>query len=370
MHAAVAFAVATAVTYLLGPVAIRLAARTAFYDLPVGYKGHRHATPYLGGTAIVVGLLAALAIAGGTAARYTPILVCTLLVWLMGTLDDRFSLPIRLRLIVEVGVGAALAGSGLGWSVFHHGLADGVLTVVWVVGVMNAFNLMDNMDGAAATTAAVSAIGAGTLALVSGRTQLAPLCFATGGACLGFLPRNLANPARIFMGDGGSLPLGLLVAAVAMSAVNRDYLGPRGVVIGALLVGLVIFDTTLVSVSRTRAGRPIFRGGRDHTTHRLAMLLGSAQRVAVTLAGTQLLLCAITIGIARAGGGWILVVGAFAVGLAVVLIWQLETSALFSMEPLPTGSKIDGCVGSATNESPEIATNAASAAPDGSFAIS
>jgi UDP-GlcNAc:undecaprenyl-phosphate GlcNAc-1-phosphate transferase len=211
-------------------------------------------------------------------------------------------------------------------------VADGALSVVWVVGVMNAFNLMDNMDGASATTAAVSALGAGTLALLAGRPALAPLCFATAGACAGFLPRNLANPARIFMGDGGSLPLGMIVASVAMSAVTRDYLGTRGIAIAALLVGLVIFDTTLVTISRSRAGRSILTGGRDHTTHRLGMRLGAPRNVALTLALTQFFLCGVTILVAQAGGGWVLLAGGVCLLFAAALMWQFETSPLFRPE--------------------------------------
>ncbi len=340
MHPAAAFALALAATFLLTPVAIRVARRTHFFDLPAGYKGHRSPTPYLGGSAIVLGLLFAVLVAGGTHSRYTPILICAAAVWVLGTIDDRVNLPILARVAVEVGVGVTLAATGLGWNVFHQGLADGALSVFWMVGVMNAFNLMDNMDGASATTAAVSALGAGTLALVSGRTGLAPLCFATAGACIGFLPRNLANPAKIFMGDGGSLPVGMLIAAVAMSAVNRSYLGPSGVVIAALLVGLVIFDTTLVSVSRSRAGRSVFTGGRDHTTHRLAGVVGTPRRVALTLAVTQLALCAITIAISQAGRGWVLVSGGVALAFGIVVLWQFETAPWFRVvrPPLAPGA--------------------------------
>jgi UDP-GlcNAc:undecaprenyl-phosphate/decaprenyl-phosphate GlcNAc-1-phosphate transferase len=333
MHPAAAVAIAAVATYLLTPLAIKLAVRASFFDLPAGYKGHDTPTPYLGGTAILAGVLAGVLIAGGLAVHYLPIIACAVAVWVMGTIDDKVNLPIRLRVLVEVAVGVTLASTGLGWTVFHQGLADGLLTVVWVVGVMNAFNLMDNMDGASATTAAVSALGAGTLALMSGRPGLAPLCFATAGACAGFLPRNLANPARIFMGDGGSLPLGLIVAATAMSAVTRDYLGPRGVVIAALLVGLVIFDTTLVTVSRSRAGTSIFSGGRDHTTHRLAGLVGGSSRhVALTLAITQFLLCGVTIGVAEAGSGWALLAGAVCVVFGAALLWQFETSPRFRVD--------------------------------------
>ncbi|HEX3616124.1 MAG TPA: MraY family glycosyltransferase [Solirubrobacteraceae bacterium] len=337
MHAAVAGVVAAIATYLLTPLAIQVAGRLRFFDLPAGYKGHRQPTPYLGGSAIVVGLLVGVA-AGGLHRHYVLVVACVVAVWLMGTIDDKLNLPILLRIAVEVAVGVTLALNGLGWQVFHIGVLNDLLTVLWVLGVMNAFNLMDNMDGAAATTAAASALGAAVIALLSDQRGGATVCLATAGACVGFLPRNLANPARIFMGDGGSLPLGLLVAAMAMNSVTQEYLGPKGVIIGALLVGLVIFDTTLVTVSRSRGGRSIFTGGRDHTTHRLRRRLGTPRNVAVTLAVTQLLLCAITISVAQAGSGWALVAGGVAVLFGLALMWQFETSPRFRPELVVSGS--------------------------------
>lgn len=357
MHAVVAGVVAAVATYLLTPVAIRLAVRTSFFDLPAGYKGHKSPTPYLGGTAIVIGLLTGVA-AGGLHRHYVAVVACSVVVWAMGTIDDKVNLPILARVVVEVGVALVLAWTGLGWHVFHEGVANGALTVLWVLGVMNAFNLMDNMDGAAATTAAASMIGAAVIALLSGQRGPATLCLATAGACAGFLPRNLASPSKIFMGDGGSLTLGLLVASMAMTSVTSEYLGPKGVVIGALLVGLVIFDTTLVTVSRSRAGRSILTGGRDHTTHRLGRRLGSPRDVAVALALTQFLLCGLTIAVARAGGGWVLLAGGVCAAFAAVLGWHFETSPLFR----PEYQRI-GAADAARNDA-QLAVPAIAAAPE------
>jgi UDP-GlcNAc:undecaprenyl-phosphate GlcNAc-1-phosphate transferase len=346
MLVALACAVAALATYLLTPLAIRIALRTGFVDKPAGYKGHRQPTPYLGGCAITIGVVAGAAV-GGIPSRYALLVACVVGVWLLGTLDDKISLPIVLRLAVEVGIGIALSASGLGWTVFHQGIADTVVSVFWVVGVMNAFNLMDNMDGASATVAAVSSLGIGTLALMAGRPGLAPLCFAAAGACAGFLPRNLANPAKIFMGDGGSLPLGLLVAATTMSAVNREFLGPSGVVVGALLVGLVVLDTTLVTISRSRGGRPVLAGGRDHLTHRLVKRLDSPRRVALALAVTQLFVCGVTITVAQAGPGWVLLAGGFGLVAAAVLIWQFESSPVFKPDLPSPSDESAGATGAA-----------------------
>ncbi len=192
LTAAAAFAIAALVTYLVTPLCILIAIRTGFYDLPKGYKGHKRPTPYLGGTAIVLGILAAVLVTDGGVTGHPLIVLCAVGLWVMGTVDDKFNLPISLRTFAEVGIAVALYATGRGWEIFHYGPADLALTVLWVVGVMNAFNLMDNMDGAASATAAVSALGAGALALISGDTTLATLALAVAGACVAFLPRNLA----------------------------------------------------------------------------------------------------------------------------------------------------------------------------------
>jgi UDP-GlcNAc:undecaprenyl-phosphate GlcNAc-1-phosphate transferase len=325
LRSAAAFGIAALVTVVVTPLMIRVAVRTAFFDLPTGYKEHARATPYLGGAAIMAGILAAVLATGGLGV----LVACGLAVCVAGTLDDRVGLPVSARVSLESAVAILLWSTGHGWEVFHSAPADMLLTVVWVVGVANAFNMMDNMDGVAASVALVSAVGAGVLALISGTAAAAPLCFALAGACAAFLPWNLATPSRIFMGDGGSLPIGLLVAGVTMSVVTPAYFGPSGVIVAALLVGLVVLDTTLVVVSRSRGGRPVLSGGRDHITHRIARRLGPPRTVALALAGAQVVLCAVTIAVAEAGIGWVVLAGGAGVTLGGVLIWELERSPWF-----------------------------------------
>jgi UDP-GlcNAc:undecaprenyl-phosphate GlcNAc-1-phosphate transferase len=333
--AAAAFAIAALATYLATPLAIKLAVRTSFYDRPVGYKVHGRSTPYLGGLAIIAGVLAALLSLGRAVAPDRVLIAAAITIFVVGTLDDRVNLPLLLRISVEVGLATLLWSTGRGWHAFQSGPADLALTIFWVVAVTNAFNLMDNMDGAAASTAAVSAIGAGALMLISGVTSEVPLAFAVAGTCLGFLPWNLSRPARIFMGDGGSLLIGLLVAGVTMGAVTRSWFGPSGVLVGALLVGLVILDTTLVTVSRSRGRRPLLSGGRDHLTHRLAARLDGPRNVALILAVTQLTVCAVTIAVVEAGVGWVLLTGGVGMALGALLIWQFERSAWFAIPEGP-----------------------------------
>lgn len=319
---ALAGLLAAAVTIVATPAAIALARRTSFLDNPAGYKRHGRATPYLGGLAVFAGLLAALPFAH----RYGLLVAAAGVLLLVGTADDRLNLSPVLRVAIEAGVAAALWADGLGWKVLGGGAPDLVLTIVWVVGVVNAFNLFDNMDGACSSAAAAAAAGIGALAIATGQHALAAVCFALTGACLAFLRFNLAGPARIFLGDGGSMPVGLVVAATAMVACSHDGygLGGANVVVAVLMVGTAVLDTTLVVVSRLRGGRALLSGGNDHLTHRLLPGLGSPRRVALALAAVQLVLCAMALGAAEAGIAYVVADGLVAAACGLVAIARLD----------------------------------------------
>jgi UDP-GlcNAc:undecaprenyl-phosphate GlcNAc-1-phosphate transferase len=332
-----AFAAACGATLLLTPLAIRIARFTGFYDHPVGYKGHRRPTPYLGGAAVVAGLLVAGVPFGRGAAPFWPIAAGALALFALGTIDDRYPLGPLTRLIVEVAVAAALFGTGTGWSLFSSETLNLAFSIVFVVGVVNAYNLMDNMDGATGTVAAVSGAGLGMLAADRGSPELGALALALSGACVGFLPFNLASPSRIFLGDGGSMPIGFVLAATIMALPGGDRLGWVLVPVAVVLVGLPALDTALVVVSRLRRDAGVFTGGRDHLTHRLRAKLGSARRVALVLGTSQAVIC--TAGSAMFGlRYYVAALGSIALillGIAVVVMlespeWAPETATEWS----------------------------------------
>lgn len=337
MTALAAFALAAALTSVLVPLAIALARRTQFYDHPAGYKGHVAPTPYLGGLAVFGGFaVAALIFGGGTGTYWVPLACAAVLVGL-GTLDDRRPTAPIWRVIAEVGAAVAVYAADLGWAVFDLDALNLLLTVAWVLGLCNAFNLMDNLDGATGSVAGVSALGIGATALVFDGAEMAAFGFALAGACAAFLRYNLARPARIFLGDGGSLPIGFLVAAGAMIVSQGPALRASAVLFAALLVALAIFDTTLVVLSRRRAGVPLMTAGRDHLTHRLLSRLDSPWRVALVLGLMQAWLCAAAIIGAEAGSIAIAGVAATAVIGGVVALGVLESGGWRPERPAPAG---------------------------------
>jgi UDP-GlcNAc:undecaprenyl-phosphate/decaprenyl-phosphate GlcNAc-1-phosphate transferase len=322
-----AFGLALLTTLVITPVAIAVASRTQFHDRPVGYKEHARPTPYLGGAAVLGGFLVAALTVGEEVGRLAPIVLGTCGLWLLGTVDDRVGLPAWPRLAAEAGAAIALWSAGLGWDVVGTDAADLALTIVWVVGLVNAFNLIDNMDGAAATLAGVTAVAVGVLALIEDDVALALLVFGLAGACAGFLPYNLSAPARIFLGDGGSLAIGFVIAAGLMALPAKEELGLESLLAAVLLAGLPVLDTSLVMISRRRAGLSIMKGGRDHLTHRLRTRIGTARTVAVILGVVQAGLGAVAVGVVERGQGSVVVAWTIWFVVAMAAIALLETSA-------------------------------------------
>ena len=325
-QALAAVLLAAALTVAAPPLARRIAIRTDFLDHPVRYKAHGAATPYLGGAAVLFSFVVIASVLGSAWSQFATVMALALTLAVMGTIDDRRTLKPGLRFGIQLLAGLALWVDGIRWEVTGQVWIDLPITLIWVAGLANAFNLLDNIDGAAATTAAVSAAGIGTIALTEGDGALAATAFALSGACAGFLVFNLANPAKIFLGDGGSLPIGFLIAALAM-LIPTD-LGQEAILAAIPLAGIAIFDTTLVVVSRTRRGVSILTGGRDHTTHRLLGVVGSPGRVAVLLAFAQVLLCALALAMQSLSDGILILVAATYVLIGAVLAARLDGVSL------------------------------------------
>jgi UDP-GlcNAc:undecaprenyl-phosphate/decaprenyl-phosphate GlcNAc-1-phosphate transferase len=324
--AAIGLVLAGVCALLATPVAIRTAHRTDFYDRPRGYRKHDAPTPFLGGAAVFAAfLIAAIVVGAISTLSNVVLLLCAFAMWAIGTLDDRRAIEPEWRVLAEIAAATALYVAGAGWRLPTGNGADLVLTVFWVVGLVNGFNLMDNLDGACATVGCVSALGLGTLAAIHGEAAHAGMAFALAAACAGFLRFNLARPARIFLGDGGSMTIGFLVAALGMAIIRPVHVGNPAVFALALLAGVVIFDTTLVSVSRRRRGISLLTGGRDHLTHRLLTRVHTPRAVAFTLAITQAILASLAIVGVQLGSLPLEAIGAAMLLLGVVAIAVLDS---------------------------------------------
>jgi UDP-GlcNAc:undecaprenyl-phosphate GlcNAc-1-phosphate transferase len=286
-----AFAVAYGGSYLVTPLTARLALRLGLVDVPEeqGRKRHRVATPYLGGLAIIVGLLLGVPfllfftpadLSAVPVVTYGAVIGIGLALATIGLVDDARSLPRTLRLATQVGAAVGVWALGFRVESLPWEWANLAITLIWMVGITNAFNLLDNMDGLSAGLAGVSAVTLSTLGIISGLPILPFVAAALAGGCFGFLSHN-RHPAKVFMGDSGSLFIGYLLALLALK-LRFDNLVEVTFLVPVVVLGVPIFDTTLVVFSRMRHRRAIFLGGRDHVSHRLVQI-GLPVKAAVAL---------------------------------------------------------------------------------------
>lgn len=291
LRLAIVLGLAMVIVYSATPVAIKAAARFQFYDLPTGHKGHRTPTPYLGGAAVVSGFVVTLLALSDDWNQTVPVIAGVVLLWVVGTFDDRRTVSPAIRVLVEIGLATMLWASDLGWSLGLGAGVDLAMTAIWVVAVINAINLFDNMDGAASTMALAVSGSLAVLGVVQGDVWVTVAAGALCGSCAGFLPHNLARPsARIFLGDGGSMPLGFAIAAIVLIGARSAAGEVQGLLMGLLLVGVLAVDTALVVISRTRRGVSFLTGGQDHLTHRARGRLHDTRAVAATLGAAQVVL--------------------------------------------------------------------------------
>ncbi|MCY4081724.1 MAG: MraY family glycosyltransferase [Caldilineaceae bacterium] len=321
LMAASALVIAIGGTPLVRYAALKL----GILDQPSSRKIHSDPVPLMGGAAIYVAFIAALALWGERSYvnEVVGIFVGATLVSIVGALDDSRGLGSYLKLLFQFAAALILILSGVQVRLFD-GFLDIVLTLFWVVGITNALNLLDNMDGLSSGIATIAAAYFTLLAAMSGQYLVGTLAAALCGACIGFLVYNW-NPARVFMGDTGSLFLGFLLAAVGIKLRFPANTASITWMIPILVMALPVFDTTLVFFSRLRRGNnPLTTPGKDHISHRLARRTGS-QREAVLLCylitgGTGLA----SIFLTQANLQEALIIGLAAFALAAFALWKLE----------------------------------------------
>jgi UDP-GlcNAc:undecaprenyl-phosphate GlcNAc-1-phosphate transferase len=270
------FPLAAALALVLTPLAIRLAWVVGFLDHPEARKLHTSATALLGGAAIFVAALGA-AFVGGIrhAGRWEvdalALLGGGLVSLLVGLWDDRFGMEPLVKLLGQgIAVGLLLVSGAV--PDLHLGtVANAAVAVFVLIALMNAVNFLDNMNGVVAGLSAIALAGFAWGSALRGAFGVAAVQLALAGGCMGFLPYNFPR-ARIFLGDAGSLFLGYSLAASAVLAFEG---GPRGWGQLGPVIALAYpaFDMIFVVVTRLRGGRKVYRGGTDHTTHRLARVL-------------------------------------------------------------------------------------------------
>ncbi len=288
------FLLATALGLGLTPLAARAGLRVGAVDRTKGTP-----IPRSGGVAILLSTALALLLLGlvwdpvRSLVRFSgqtiaPIYAGAAIVVGLGVVDDIIRLKALPKLLVEVGVAVGLYFAGvrastvwLPFGIVELGQAFGlVFTVAWIVGITNAFNLLDGIDGAAAGSGIFALLAMFGASVSLGQPLVALLAVALAGSTLGFLPFNFP-PARVYLGDAGSLLLGFTLATLALAGATK---GPAIVAIAIPIVafGVPVLDTLIAVVRRGVRGAPIFKGDREHLHHRL-LDLGLTNRQAAAI---------------------------------------------------------------------------------------
>ena len=265
---------------ILTPVMRKIAIVTDVVDRPnSSHKSHKKPVPYLGGVAIIIGVItvsySASLFSQFTSSTFwlaTSVLGPALLLGLIGLWDDIRNLPPLPRFIAQTFAGVFTAsiliitdniGNPTGSSIF-----DSIITVAWIVGICNSINFFDNLDGGAAGTVAISSIALAYLALNGDQYLIAALSVVTAGSTLGFLVWN-KSPAKIYMGDAGALFLGVVIATLTIRFKPETFTAIGSFFVPLLLLAVPILDTSLAIISRIKRGASPFQGGQDHLSHRL-----------------------------------------------------------------------------------------------------
>ena len=323
----IVFVVAALVTYLATPAVWRLAVRLGAVVAPGERRVHLRPTPTLGGVAMLIAFLAAMGVAAllpdfdivfSSSSEPLGLMMAAIVILAVGVLDDLRDVSAPAKVAGQVLAGCVLGLAGVTMFFFRIPFADFLvlspdlgflLTVLWVVGMANAVNLIDGLDGLAA---GVVAIAAGALFVYSTRLSdaglleagnVAPLAVAiTCGICVGFLPHNF-SPAKVFMGDGGALLLGLLMAAATISVGGRTadqfsgqtYFFFAPLFIPFFILGVPIVDTGFAIVRRAVRRASVSEADKEHLHHRLMQMGHGPRRSVLILWAWTALLCGVVL---------------------------------------------------------------------------
>lgn len=294
-----AFILALAISFACTPAVRMLAIKIKAVDVPKDNRRmHKVPIPRMGGLAIFAGFLVSVLFFVPLGTEFRSILIGALILVVLGIIDDIVALKPKTKFAGQIIAALIPALSG----VSIHGIVNpfvpgqystlGIFsipfTVIWIVGITNAVNFIDGLDGLACGVSAIATVTMFIIAVLFGETYIALMMAALAGACLGFLPYNM-NPAKIFMGDTGSMFLGYILATVSIQGLFKFY-AVISFAVPFILLGLPIFDTGFAIVRRLLKGQSPLQADRGHVHHRLIDLgFDQKQSVAILYAFSALM---------------------------------------------------------------------------------
>lgn len=283
-----AFTIALAVAYIVTPQVKNLAIKAGALDAPDARKVHTKPIPRMGGLAIYAGFVLAVLASVHVNREIMGLLAGGTFILIIGIIDDIMQLSAKVKLLGQIAAAAILIFFDIRIEWLTNPFGDMIyveyfsipLTILWVVGLTNTVNLIDGLDGLAAGVSTIASITILLVALQQNFWSVAILSAALAGSALGFLQHNF-NPAKIFMGDTGSMFLGYMLAAVSVTGTVKSA-ATIALIVPIVALGLPIMDTAFAIIRRYMSGKPIFKPDKGHLHHRL-LEMGLTQRQAVLL---------------------------------------------------------------------------------------
>lgn len=284
----VAFSIALAVAYFITPRVMDLAIKVGALDAPNERKVHKGIIPRMGGLAIYVAFVLAVLASMHISREIMGLLVGGTVILIVGIIDDLKPLPARVKLLGQIVAASVLVMFDIRIDWLTNPFGDMLyvdylaipLTIIWVVSLTNTVNLIDGLDGLAAGVSTIASVTILLVALQQNFWTVAILTAALAGSALGFLQYNF-NPAKIFMGDTGSMFLGYMLAAISILGAVKSA-ATIALIVPIVALGLPILDTAFAIIRRYMSGRPIFKPDKGHLHHRL-LEMGLTQKQAVLL---------------------------------------------------------------------------------------
>jgi UDP-GlcNAc:undecaprenyl-phosphate GlcNAc-1-phosphate transferase len=274
----ITFSISFIVAIVLTPVFRKLASSLNIMDQPhTEIKTHKIATPYLGGLSIWLGWVISLFVIrlfthfpSGTLRSLRGILIGSAVVFILGLVDDIVpkGLSFKTKFLFQILAALVLIFYDIRLNFISPYIIALIMTLIWIVGIINAFNIIDIMDGLSSGIAFVSCLAFLFIALPTEQIYVNFCAAALAGGCLGFIPYNLSQKRKIFMGDAGSLAIGFILAAASLGT-SYTKINQIGLLAPLLILAIPIYDTLLVSYFRIKKGKSPFLGSKDHFALRL-----------------------------------------------------------------------------------------------------
>ena len=326
MHTFLLLCISFAISLILVPIFIRLAKKFGFVDYPNYRKVHTVPMPYLGGVAILVSFTIVTLFSQPAEMEYKPIIIGAAILCFVGLVDDKYDLKPMVKFIGQlVAIGVPIYYGIIIDTItpfgieINFGVLSILVTVIWMAAIINAINLIDGLDGLATGVVIIALASIAVITIFQSNIFVMMICIILIGSLLGFLPYNF-HPAKIFLGDNGSMMLGYIVGV--LSIIGFKNITFISLFFPIIILGVPFIDMFFAVIRRFREGVSVMRADKNHLHHRIRHL-GFSHRESVVLIYFIALLFAI--------GGVVMylatVPGAIIIGAMLLLTTNLVVEA-------------------------------------------